>query len=199
MRGSWAVAHDLWLGVARPDPPGPPLAGSRYARDREASALAERAAVACSGRHLDELTVSRAHTCGIGAAVVSPAKLRVGVDLVLADRVTERHLAGILTPAESAALARFGSTRPPLAWGLKEAAAKASGEAGRWFPHGLLIEDGAAGLLVRTFNGSSTCFGAGWVVLGGFLCVWVREVGGGAGLPMTSPPNSGAGENWRKQ
>jgi hypothetical protein len=176
VRASWRVAEDTWLGLARPLPSRPGTAGSRFRLDRVASAMAEREAIAASGRRANELAVSRAHSCGVGTAIVSPARLRLGMDLVRVNRVTARHLAGILTGAESGALRRFGSLGPALAWGLKEAAAKASGDPRRWFPHGLWIEERPTGLVVRIAQDPSTCFGAGWVRFGGFLCVWVREL-----------------------
>lgn len=176
MKASCAVAPDLWLGVARPCAPGPVKALWRYRLDRKASEMAQREAVAASGRRAEELMVSRTHTCGVGAALVGPAPMRLGVDLVRAAHVRERHLDGIVTGRESGALRRYGRVGPALAWGLKEAAAKASGDPRRCFPFGLRIEQGPSGLVVRNLSEGGACYGTGWLFVGALLCVWVREV-----------------------
>jgi hypothetical protein len=128
--------------------------------------------VAASGLAAPGYAVSRSHTQGRGAALVAPTGVRLGVDLVLPDRVSERHATAILCRAEWEALASEGALRPALAWGLKEAAAKATGEPARDFPGGVRIERGAVGIVVR---GAGRCLTAGWLRLGGVLCIWVRE------------------------
>lgn len=150
--------------------------------------MAERAALAASGLGADDYAVSRAHTEGIGAAVVAPARIRVGVDLVVADRVRARHAAGILTRAEWSALEPYAAIRPALAWALKEAAAKATGEPLRHFPDGLRIEVGSGGVVVRVEQVPSVCCVARWVWFGRLLCAWVRQGNRDPVPPVTPDP-----------
>lgn len=172
---SWRVAEDMWLGLTRSGPAPPGLPRWRRLVDWAAATAAERAALSASGLRADDYAVSRSHTEGIGAAVVAPARIRVGVDLVFADRVRERHAAGILTRAEWWALEPYAPIRPALAWALKEAAAKATGEPLRDFPDGLRIEVGSGGVVVRIEQVPRACCVARWVCLGSLLCVWVRQ------------------------
>lgn len=177
MSRTWQVAEDIWLGLARSRsaPPGLPL--RRHLVDQEAAAGAERAALAASGLGGDDYAVSRSHTQGIGAAVVACAKVRLGVDLVRIDRVSERHAASVLSRGEWVALEPFAPIRPALAWALKEAAAKATGDPLRHFPDGLRIEAGPHGVIVRRTDQPEVCYLAEWVRLGALLCVWVRGRG----------------------
>ena len=172
MRSSRRVGADLWLGFADAEPGWPLLAGSRLVIDRHASRRAERVAVAASGLAAGGYAASRSHTQGMGAAAVVPAGVRVGVDVVLIKRVSERHAAAILSGAEWEALAPVGALRPALAWGLKEAAAKGTGAPGQCFPFGVRIAQGPGGLEVRAMG---IRFTAGWMQLGAMLFVWVRE------------------------
>jgi hypothetical protein len=184
------VAEELWLGLARCAPIGPVTPSQRRALDQRAADAAERQAVAASGRCRDQCAISRSHTGGRGAAVVAPIGVQVGVDLVLIDRVTDRHSAAIVSQAEWAALAPYAAIRPPLAWGLKEAAAKATGEPLRHFPDGLRIEVGPGEVAVRLKQEPGVCFLACWVRLGGLLCVWVAEKNGWSRSPEPrAPPN----------
>lgn len=105
---------------------------------------------------------------------MAPEEAELGVDLVPIDRVGERHAAGIVTPAEWAALERYAAIRPALAWALKEAAAKATGEPLRHFPDLLRIELESCSLVVRVVAEPEVCFVADWVRYGQLLCAWVR-------------------------
>jgi phosphopantetheinyl transferase (holo-ACP synthase) len=92
------------------------------------------------------------------------------VDLVVIDRVGTRHADALLDEAERCVLERYGKLRPALAWALKEAGAKASGDPMRRFPDGLGIEMSGVGLIVRA-GGMSLA--ARWEMFGEFLCGWV--------------------------
>jgi len=118
--------------------------------------------------------VSRSHTLGVGAAIVAPAGRRLGLDLVAVARVDERHARAVLQDGEWAVLAVAGGVRPALAWALKEAGAKASGDAMRWFPHGIVVEVATEGLCVR-IGGGGLPLRAGCRLFGGYLCAWVRD------------------------
>jgi hypothetical protein len=146
----------------------------RRALDRRVSAEAEGAAVAAAGLAAGAYAVSRSHSLGLGAAAVAPVGVRVGVDLVWIDRVTPRHAAAVLLPAEQEALAPEGAVDSALGWALKEAGAKAAGAPERLFPYGVIIERGPQGLGVRAVG---RWFTAGWLTFGGVLCAWVREGG----------------------
>lgn len=172
MRSSHRVGADLWVGFAGGEPGQGLPACSRLLVDRHASAQAERVAATASGLAACGYAVSRSHTRGMGAALVSPAGPRLGVDLVVITRVTERHAAAILSPPEWEVLAPLGGLRPAVAWGLKEAAAKGTGAPGYCFPDGVRIAGGPGGLEVRAMG---IRFTAGWLQLGAMLCVWVRE------------------------
>lgn len=118
--------------------------------------------------------MSRSHTRGVGAAIVAPAGHRLGVDLVAVARVGERHARAVLRDQEWALLAFAGEIRPALAWALKEAAAKASGDAMRCFPHGIVVGCAAEGLWVRAVEGG-TPLRAGWKVLRNHVCAWIWD------------------------
>jgi hypothetical protein len=122
--------------------------------------------------------VSRSHTLGAGAALVGPAGRRLGVDLVAVARVSERHARTLLGPREWAALEFAGGARPALAWALKEAAAKASGDPARCFPDGLLIEHDDGGLCVRIAE-TAVVLRGDWMMLEHLLCAYT--------LPRVSP------------
>jgi hypothetical protein len=179
------VGADLWVGFADAEPGWPLVAGNSLAVDRQASARAARLALAASGLAAGGYAISRSHTQGIGAAAVAPAGVRVGVDLVLTTRVSDRHAAVVLSAAEWEALAPEGAMGPALGWALKEAAGKATGEPARYFPNGLCIERAPGAVLVRA---GGQWFDAGWLRLGAMLCVWVRE--SPRRLPFDSPPGA---------
>jgi hypothetical protein len=108
----------------------------------------------------------------VAAAVVAPAGIPVGVDLVEVARVGRRHADAILSGEEWAALAPYATVRPALAWALKEAAAKAWGDPSGCFPLGLRITGGAGGLSVEVLGSGTPGFTAGWGPLDGFpLCM----------------------------
>ncbi len=177
MTCSYRVAADTWLGLARSAPGAPMVPRQRHLVDQQAAARAERAARAASGLGQDHYSVSRSHTQGMGAAVVAPADARLGVDLGSIARVRDRHATAILNPTEWTALEPHARIRPALGWGLKEAAAKASGEPLRHFPDGLLIEAEADVVRVRVADQPELCFLARWIRFGDLLCVWVRQAG----------------------
>ena len=173
---AWRVAPDVWLGFARCDQAttGARGAGQRRALDRQAADRAVAVVVAASGFNAD-CTTSRSHTRGEAAAVAAPAGIRVGVDLVEPERVGSRHANAVLDGHEWEVLAPYAGMRPALAWALKEAAAKASGDPLRCFPHGLRIRAGPEGLMITHAAGARWEFLSGWGLFGGLLYAWVRE------------------------
>jgi phosphopantetheinyl transferase len=150
----------------------------RAAADRAEAAARRTARRGAPGRSPDardaEWAVSRSHTLGLGAAIVAPAGHRLGVDLVAVARVDERHARAVLRDQEWALLAFAGGVRPALAWALKEAAAKASGEAMRWFPHGIVVRGAAEGLYVRAVEDGMP-LRAGWKIFGNYACAWIWD------------------------
>jgi hypothetical protein len=169
------VAEQTWLGLAHLHSEPPVGPERRHLVDRKAAARAEQAALSASGLGAKMYVVSRSHTQGIGAAVVARVGVRPGVDLVPIDRVSERHAAGMLCPAEWAGLEPHSRIRPALAWGIKEAAAKATGEPLKYFPDGLLIDTGPLGIVVRFLAEPRTYFVPQWAQFGNLLCIWVLE------------------------
>ena len=132
--------------------------------------MAVTAVIAASGLARGACVTSRSHTRGVGAAVAAPLGWRVGVDLVVMDRVGARHADALLGEQERSVLEGYGKLGPALAWALKEAAAKASGDPTRRFPLGLGIEMAAGGLIVRA---GGMELAARWEVFGELLCGWV--------------------------
>jgi 4'-phosphopantetheinyl transferase superfamily len=174
MMWSGLVASDVWLGLASA-PAGNGARAHWWARDREAADRAVVAVLNASGYRHDACATSRSHTRGVAAAVAAPLGVSVGVDLVPVDRVDERHARAILVDEEWDALAPHAAVRAPLAWALKEAAAKAAGDPLRRFPHGLRIALDDHGLTVTTVELGVMTFTAGWRSFGGLLCTWLRE------------------------
>jgi hypothetical protein len=112
----------------------------------------------------------------MGAALVAPREVRVGVDLVLMNRVTRRHSMVVLSDMEWQVLAPYAAVRPALGWALKEAAAKASGDPLSCFPGGLRIEGRPGALTVRRLCHSTGPEYVGyWVLIRPFLCAWVHS------------------------
>ena len=183
---TWQVAPDVWIGFARCESAGttPRAPGRRWPLDRQAANRAVAMVVAASGFHAG-CTTSRSHTRGVAAAVAAPAGVRVGVDLVETERVGSRHAHAVLNGDEWETLAPYAGVRPALAWALKEASAKASGDPLRCFPHGLRIQACPTGLYVRLVAGASQEFIAGWGLFGRFLYAWVR---GSALAPVLHAP-----------
>jgi len=166
------VAPDVWLGFARCLPAGcTTVRGLMWSRDRVAADRAVAAVLKASGYRRDDCATSRSHTRGVAVAVVAPAGVRVGVDLVAVDRVDRRHAEAILSRAEWKLLAPYAAVRPALAWALKEAAAKAAGDPLRCFPHGISI---AAGARELTIESGALDFAAEWGLFDRFLYAWVR-------------------------
>ena len=172
---TWQVAPDLWIGFARCEPAttSAKAIGQRWAMDREAADRAVALVIAASGFNA-HCTTSRSHTCGVAAAVAAPAGVPIRVDLVEQKRVSSRHAHTLLIGDEWDTLASYAGIRPALAWALKEAAAKASGDPLHCFPHGLMIQVSSAGLYVRLVAGATQGFMAGWGLFGRFLYAWVR-------------------------
>jgi hypothetical protein len=71
-------------------------------------------------------------------------------------------------------LAFAGGVRPALGGALKEVAAKASGDAMRWFPHGMVVGCAAEGLCVRAVE-DGTPLWAGWKVFGNYVRAWIWD------------------------
>jgi phosphopantetheinyl transferase (holo-ACP synthase) len=132
------------------------------------------AVLEASGYRPENCAASRSHTRGVAAAVAAPAGVRVGVDLVPVDRVDRRHAEAILSGEEWETLAPFAAVRPALAWAVKEAAAKATGEPQRCFPGGLRIVAGAHGLPLAVIESRGMEFAAEWGLMDEFLYAWVR-------------------------
>jgi hypothetical protein len=173
------VARDVWLGFAPCAREAAPVAPERrWLADREAADRAVALVLKASGLGRDTCATSRSHTRGLGAAVAAPAGVAVGVDLVEVARVGRRHADAILSGEEWGALAPWSAVRPALAWALKEAAAKATGEPMRCFPLGLRIAAGDGGITVEVVGSGSPRFTTGWGLLGGFLYAWVRGIAG---------------------
>jgi phosphopantetheinyl transferase (holo-ACP synthase) len=99
--------------------------------------------------------------------------MTLGVDLVAVQRITLRHARAILDLREWNALPVGSGMRPALAWGLKEAAAKAMGDPGRCFPAGLRITRTSLGLGVIGREDPGSVVFAHWERMGHLLCVWV--------------------------
>jgi phosphopantetheinyl transferase len=146
----------------------------RLPLDRRAADHALATARLASRFGRQECAVSRAHSRGVGAAIVAPPCIRVGVDLVLIERVTERHATVVVSETEWDALSSYGSLRPALAWTLKEAAAKAEGDPRACFPHRLVIQVANGRISVNRLE-TRRAYEVGWEALDGLLCAWVLD------------------------
>ena len=179
MTQAWQVAPDVWIGFARCATEG---GGSeperRWGLDRQAADRAMAAALAASGLAQAGCATSRSHTQGRAAAVAAPAGVQVGVDLVEVARVHRRHAEAILSGDEWETLAACAAVRPALAWALKEAAAKASGDPSRRFPWGFRIRGDMDGFIVEVLRAGAPLLMSGWGLLDGFLYAWVRGTTG---------------------
>ena len=167
------VADGTWVTVYGRPAVARLHGAERRQADREAAERAWNLAAAAAGLCPQNAAGSRAHTEGSGAALVGPAGTMMGVDLVSMKRVTPRHAQAMLDAQEWDAVEGLGSISAALAWGLKEAAAKAFGEPGRRFPAGLRIAGGTNGLTVATQEEPSSCVVGRWELIGSLLCVWV--------------------------
>ena len=173
------MAPDVWLAFARCARDTSRIAPEhRWAADREAADGAVATVLETSGLARAACVLSRSHSRGLAAAVAAPAGVAVGVDLIGLSRVGRRHADAILTGEEWGALAPWAAVRPALAWAIKEAAAKASGDPGRFFPEGLRIKAAGAWVGVEVLGSGSPTFTTGWGLLDGFLYAWVRGGGG---------------------
>ena len=162
------------LALVAPAFRAPPSPSARFPLDRALADEAEMVAVRALGLAAGRCAVSRSHTRGLAAALAAPAPARLGVDVVRVDRVTRRHAEAVAGPGERRALARWEPLAGAIAWALKEAAAKATGDPTHSFPDGLRIVALGSGLGVRWPGGSGQVLRAGWLRLGDFLCAWVR-------------------------
>ena len=173
------VASDVWLAITTPQHM---VTSQLHGLDRRQADTAAghralgRALEACQHR-AGPIAQSLSHTRGFGAALVGPASFRLGVDLVEIDRVGLRHARAVLTSDEWEELRLTQSQRPALAWGLKESAAKATGDPVHFFPDCLRLERHIGRLVVRVLDGpaSETLFDTGWGRIGPLLCVWAIE------------------------
>jgi hypothetical protein len=167
------LADVISLSVCCPAP-GLQLRGRALrAADREAADRAWRVALESSGLSPANAAGSRAHTEGAGAALVGPERTVLGVDLVRPSRVTRRHAQEILNPGEWEALPVPPAIRGALGWGLKEAAAKAMGNAVRHFPAGLRITRTWNRVEVIARDEPHARMTGCWREIGSLLCVWV--------------------------
>lgn len=167
------IGASVGLAVYCPVGEARPADQDRRRADRQAARLAWDAAVGAAAIPYQDAVGSRAHTQACGAALVGPRDIMLGVDLVLPRRIALRHARAILESDEWNALPRDCPDRPALAWGLKEAAAKAFGEPGRWFPAGLRITRGTSGIEVIAKEEARSSLLGQWERIGPLLCVWV--------------------------
>jgi len=143
------------------------------AADRTAAGRAWSFALQSTGLSAGNAAGSRAHTEGVGAALIGPTGTVLGVDLVSPVRVTPRHARAILDQHEWEALPVPLAMRGALGWGLKEAAAKALGNPVRHFPAGLTIMYSANRVEVVPRNEPHSRMAGHWREIGSLLCVWV--------------------------
>jgi len=169
-----AVAEGVWLGSHQPSLPRLRRDAVQRLRDRSAARRAYDVALRASGLPRALATVSLSHTEGVGAAVIGSRRRLVGVDVVRITRVRRRHAEALLHLGESRALRGLGSLGPAVVWGLKEAAAKATGVPELCFPELLRIvacADGRARVLV--LSATPLRLTGGWLRRGKFLYAWV--------------------------
>jgi phosphopantetheinyl transferase (holo-ACP synthase) len=173
MSRCWEVAPGLWVALDASGRGVPTAPGGRRARDRTAADRAERAACRASQFAVDGRVSSRAHTEGVGVSIVGPRGTRVGVDVLRLARVHARHARAILRPSEWRTLEAHKRIRPALAWALKEAAAKATGEPERCFPDGLRIVRLGQVVKSRSRAAPPQLFVTGWLEWESLLVAWV--------------------------
>lgn len=174
-----ALADGLWLAIAGPVRAGRldrsrPRGRARRRADRAAARSAREAALRASCLTCSRAAVSLSHSEGVGAALVGKRGRPLGVDVVRIDRVGARHARAILDAYERRALHSESRIRPALAWALKEAAAKATGEPLRDFPSRLRIVRTKDGVHVRA-AGTRAALQSGWRVFGRYLFAWVAS------------------------
>jgi len=164
------VDPGLVLAVHR-EPAGP-RGRQRRGVDQRASRLALAAALRLYGNQVVPVA-SLSHTEGIGAALLGPVRLRFGVDVVRMSRVSERHARAISAEDEWSSVG--GRVSPALAWGLKEAAAKATGNPARhWGTRLRIVAHARSGYeVISESEGPAHRFLSQWLPVGGYLLVWV--------------------------
>ncbi len=168
------VADGIWLGMFQPERLVCPRGHARRLADRAAAARALTAGLKASSLRASLAAFSLSHTEGVGAALVGPRSLGLGVDVVRVQRVSRRHAWAILIPSEWQALRGCPRIRPALAWALKEAAAKATGEPALHFPSALrIVRSTGDRLEVRVLCTPPLVFHGGWEGRGLFLYAWV--------------------------
>lgn len=170
-------AIDGWLVlVLNADRQAPLLGRSRRRADERAAYRARVAALSSLGLRALQASISTSHTEGSAAALVGICDRTFGVDLVRISRVAPKHSRAILTHSDRDA---FGTMprqyRDALAWALKEAAAKTTGAAQRFFPDSvqLMTDPLTRRLCVRLADSLGTTFDANWFALGDLLCATV--------------------------
>lgn len=152
---------------------------ARRREDERAGLWARRLALESCDSSEEATTISISHTEGSAAALARPGSQRIGVDLVLATRVTQRHANAVLTRKDWAALDSIPPPlRAPLGWAMKEATAKATGAAQLYFPTRIrLLSNGDSGSpRAQCIGGLRSTFDVDWLVLGGLLCATVVEI-----------------------
>jgi hypothetical protein len=162
------------LGLVLRDPGLPRMIGrERRLADERAAAVACDLVRAAALPADAPRTISISHTEGSAAALAWPEQCMIGVDLVVARRVTGRHAEAILSKMDRCALASVPpDLRAPVGWALKEATAKATGAAQKYFPDGVrLIASRQRGSPRTRCHGHS--FDGDWFVLGQFICATV--------------------------
>lgn len=171
------IAENVWLGLVQPEAPATGHGPRRWPLERAAARRALGQARRAWGDSRGAApAVSCSHSEGAGAALLGPAGSWIGVDVVRTSRITRCHARAILSAAEWKALAPHARLRPALAWGLKEAAAKATHTPGRVFPWRLRIRrGGASGIRVEVIGEAPRTLEAGWLERSPFLYAWVVE------------------------
>jgi phosphopantetheinyl transferase (holo-ACP synthase) len=162
------------LAVVLRDSRLPRLTGrERRVADEAAAAVARGLVHAAAPTAGAPNTVSISHTEGSAAALAWPERRMVGVDLIVTRRVTRRHANAILSTEDWSVLASVPpDLRAPVAWALKEATAKATGAAQKFFPNGIhLFASKGRGSPGTRCQGQR--FDGDWFVLGLFICATV--------------------------
>ena len=169
---SWGETGRLAL-ILR-DPALPRLFGrERSLADEGAAAIARLRALVAALPTNGPRSISVSQNEGSAAVLACAGHRMIGVDLVMAERVTRTHAHEILSRADWNALASVPrGLRAPVAWALKEATAKATGAAGKHFSSGIhLLANGARRSPGAHWGNHS--FEGDWFVVGQFICATV--------------------------
>jgi 4'-phosphopantetheinyl transferase EntD len=167
------VADGVWLGRFYPVRPRRVAAATRHSTDRAAARralLAIRSAEVCG---FAGGACSFSHTEGVGAALLGARGRRLGVDVVRIERVNARHAAAVLSPGEWIGRRVAPRLRPALAWAVKEAAAKATGDPLSFFPCGLRVAADDRVVVVAVGDPLDLELSGGWDADGDYLWAWV--------------------------